>query len=466
MKKQRLEEPARTKLFWIPIYNILFYTVKEILLDVWDLASTVGNKFFRLLWVVVFPFLLVIYPATCLVLLLVIIVLLFVTLVNYIFGGVSYVVDSLYLKIHGIGLVCPACNNKYQLPTYICPRCNAQHKNLRPGKYGIAKRTCKCGAKLPTTFFNGRQHLDAICPNPACRYAFKSKILPARPICIPIIGGVSSGKTSLINAGIDGLNKYCQIPGNKMEFEYCSNEDEQRHKRNLEILKTRNTDKTHKQQFDSYKFYFSPQGAKVKNRVYVYDVAGEVYDAKKQNIVEKTQVFDFTNSLLFVLDPLSIDDFYDDCVQAKVPNLERYKRSDRSMNDVVTNMINSLGVFESLTPERCKKVFVAIVITKGDLPLIKDQIGDEYVAELARQNRTTWNRAKNIACEQFLDKYQAMNFLNIIRDKFENYQFFTTSSWSGEQNKYVAENAEDPFLWLIDMESPEIDLKTKWNSNK
>ena len=464
MKNQNVVQPAITKLFWIPIYQILFYTVKEILLDVWHLANKIGNKVFHLLWVVVFPFLIIIYPATCLVLLIVIIVLLLFTFANYIMGGIAYVSDSLYLKIHGIGLVCPSCNEKYQLPTYICPSCGAEHTNLRPGKYGIFKRKCKCGKKLPTTFFNGRQHLDATCPK--CRYSFTAKVLPARQIVIPIVGGASSGKTALINSGIEGLSNYCKKPVNKMEFSYFSKEDEQRHTRNLEMVKkTKVTAKTAAQKFDAFKIYFSPQGAKVKNRVYIYDVAGEVFDDKKQNKVEKAKFFDFTNSLLFVVDPLSLEEFYEECKSSKVPNLEKYRRSDRNINDIVTNTLNSLGTFETLTPDRCKKIFIAIVITKCDLPLLKEQIGDDYVNDLMKQSRTTWNKAKNLACEQFLEKYSSMNFLNMIRQKFENYQFFTTSSWDGTKDVYATENAEDPFLWLIDMESPEIDLKTKWNKN-
>ena len=64
-----------------------------------------------------------------------------------------WAVDRLYLVHKRIFTACHECKKKSLIPTYLCPRCGAKHTNLTPGVYGILRRTCSCGEKLPTTFF-------------------------------------------------------------------------------------------------------------------------------------------------------------------------------------------------------------------------------------------------------------------------------------------------------------------------
>lgn len=83
----------------------------------------------------------------------------------YIGFSAAWIFDQAYLARKKIFTACNECKCKSLIPTYICPKCGAHHTNLTPGAYGILNRTCKCGEKLPTTFFNGRKKLKAICPN-------------------------------------------------------------------------------------------------------------------------------------------------------------------------------------------------------------------------------------------------------------------------------------------------------------
>ena len=71
--------------------------------------------------------------------------------------------DFLYRTIKRISSRCPNCQNKFDLPVYECA-CSRKHTRLVPSSYGIFRRKCLCGRKIPTTFFNGRHKLKATCP--------------------------------------------------------------------------------------------------------------------------------------------------------------------------------------------------------------------------------------------------------------------------------------------------------------
>ena len=80
--------------------------------------------------------------------------------------GLLWLIDRIYIMINKIKNACPNpdCQASFLIPTYECPGCGEKHTNLVPSKYGILKRTCLCGTKLPTTFLNGRGQLKAYCP--------------------------------------------------------------------------------------------------------------------------------------------------------------------------------------------------------------------------------------------------------------------------------------------------------------
>ena len=106
----------------------------------------------------------------------------------YIMFALIWTADRGYILIKGIFGACPKCKGKYKMPVYVCD-CGAEHTRLTPGIYGILRRKCLCGNKLPTTFFNGRRLLASKCP--CCGSVLSSR--EAVPVCIPAIGGPSVG---------------------------------------------------------------------------------------------------------------------------------------------------------------------------------------------------------------------------------------------------------------------------------
>ena len=116
----------------------------------------------------------------------------------YIGFGLVWLIDRIYIMINKIKNACPNpdCQASFLIPVYECPECGVKHTHLVPSKYGILKRTCLCGAKIPTTFLNGRGQLKAYCPE--CDTALSGDTA-SRQYAFPVIGGPSVGKTCYIN---------------------------------------------------------------------------------------------------------------------------------------------------------------------------------------------------------------------------------------------------------------------------
>lgn len=74
---------------------------------------------------------------------------------------------------------------------------------------------------LPTAFFNGRKDLEAECPN--CEHKLADR--ESRPICIPIVGGRSVGKTAFITAFSREFIEYV-APAKGFDIEFYNDKKE------------------------------------------------------------------------------------------------------------------------------------------------------------------------------------------------------------------------------------------------
>ena len=203
-------QPAKKSYFFDKGYKDLGNTIKGAWVRNWESVknyadnlkdlgdkSAAGKWFFGILNVIAIIAVFVFGSAiTAVITVLHIVILLLFMLLVYIGFSCIWLVDRIYLLRNKIFTACHECKEKSLIPTYICPKCGAKHTNLTPGIYGILHRTCNCGEKLPVTFFNGRKELSAECPH--CGHALSDR--ESRPICIPIVGGRSVGKTAFITA--------------------------------------------------------------------------------------------------------------------------------------------------------------------------------------------------------------------------------------------------------------------------
>lgn len=382
----------------------------------------------------------------------------FVFVGTFVYLGYSVlsVADFIFRFFKQISSHCPNCQKKFGLPTYKCPKCGALHTCLRPSKYGILKRRCNCGEMLPTTFFNGRQKLKAICP--ACGSDIKDGGQHIE-ITIPVVGGPSAGKTCFINMAISRIADVANQ--NKLDFSYSPliGDEYLSNKQNMDrgCLPA----KTNDGRLKYYQFYLTPKGEKIKNLISLCDVAGETYEDNEE--IGNQIGYKFANAFLMLIDPLSIKKFRDEL--KGTADIQKYNGSERGMDEILNILINTLENMHCLNSKNMIKTDVVVVFTKCDIPTLEEKIGITAVRKYMQEHFISSKfDAQNRICEDFLNYYEEGNFINELKSKFRSIQFFTCSALGHVQNgtKFSPAGVEDPVLWLIDKVSKSIDLKDKW----
>ncbi len=369
------------------------------------------------------------------------------------------ILDMIYCHAKAIASHCPVCQSKFSMPVYICHECGEEHDRLRPGYYGILRRECDCGAKLSTTFFNGREKLKAICP--ACKgYEIKGGGLHAS-WSIPVVGGPNSGKTCYINMTVMSLEKNAQKYN--LSFEHVKTGRDEYEQNSQSLLKGYLPQKTEDRRLNYYQFYLTPKGA-TKQQVSLCDVAGELFninDVSSDNI--NTQLgFRYSNAFMLIVDPLSIPMYREEV--SKTTDLKNYKGSAQPIEEMLDTFIRTLQNIFGATDKDMRNTDVAVVFTKVDIPGLAQKIGDSAVNKIAPSlEMKVRYKIQNELCQQFLHEYEEDNFYNRLKSSFKNIQFFTCSALGHVKNgqPFVASNVEEPLLWLLGNKSSVLDKATK-----
>ena len=381
-----------------------------------------------------------------------------------IFIGIIILLDRIYCTIHLIVSHCPNCQHKFSIPVYVCPKCRTKHDRLHPGFYGILSRRCTCGKQLPTTFFNGRQKLEARCPH--CNCDIKDGGLHAS-WCIPVVGGPDSGKTCYITMTMMSLEK--TAPKYGLQFEYEKND---LHKITYEDNATRILDRKAPlktivdDRLNYYQFSLTPRGA-TRQQISLCDVAGELFDATASNTRNTMIGFRYANAFILIIDPLSISAYRNEV--SKETDLTKYNGCVQPIDEMVDTFIRTLQNMFSIKANTMLDTDVAVVFTKADIPGLDEKIGESAVLKKAPGlNQRTRYAAQNKLCEQFLRDYNEEGFLNNLKSRFKSIQFFTCSALGHIENgqPFIAKNVEEPFFWLARKRSKVIDRAIKSGGNK
>ena len=387
-------------------------------------------------------------------------------IMGLIYLGFSFLwlLDTILCRFRKIVSSCPQCQYKFALPYYQCPGCGAIHTKLNPSKYGILKRQCNCGRKLPTTFFNGRQKLTAICPK--CNNVLSGGGFLVN-ISIPVLGGPSSGKTCYVNMAIRELEQLAQ---NQLDFNYEHIEQGTDYLNdNLrEMEQGRLPQKTSEMRLMYYEFFFSPKKSKVRNEISLCDVGGEVYGVGTG--MDEQVGYNFANGFLMVIDPLSIPTFRDQLMaEAGMDEaaIAEFHPSEMPISEIMGMLIKLLENMRNLSSKQRITQKLAVVFVKGDLPLIDEKIGETAVKnQLAADVKTTRFEVQNKLCEQFLLENDQADFINTVKSRFDNVQYFTCSALGHvvDGSAFTPEGVADPILWLIDKASPTLNFKKYWSA--
>ena len=368
---------------------------------------------------------------------------------------IFYLLDSLFILLKGIVSQCPLCQQKVSMPSYLCPTCKAKHTMLRPSVYGILKRKCNCGTKLPTTFFNGRQKLQAVCPY--CDHGLKDGGRHVE-ILIPIVGGASAGKTCFITSAMMEIEKIA--PKNNLQYQYSPTATDNFLRDKTAMEHGIAPEKTGETRLNHYQFYLTPKGEKVKNLISLCDVAGEVYNDTDE--ISKQIGYKFANAFILVVDPFSIVKYKEE--QGKAFNSTQYKASLFRLDDVLSSLITVLENMHCLNSKNMINTDVVVVFNKCDYQDLNSKIGRLAVKDYLQTHQVTDYEAQNALCENFLIEYEEANFLNTLKSKFKSVQFFACSALGHVENGqgFNPVGVAEPMLWIIDKVSKSIDLKKKW----
>lgn len=374
----------------------------------------------------------------------------------YILSGFFFLLfEKTVLYWYKISVLCPKCNKKVTNPVYLCPKCNAEHVNLVPSiKYGIFKRKCSCGEKMPS-FLLGKKKLKAKCPH--CSGSIEP--LEYSPHTIAFIGGKSVGKTFLRNVMSVSLshivnerakrntrkghsffekiacffhnwyaNRYCwrvHIPDAE-KSKVNAIEDDLR--KGMRPNETQLGVSTPAIRIDLKRGYRS-----IPERLYLFDAPGEAFT--KEDYMNSYFYYESLQTLVIVIDPLSLPN-----INLQLANAKSIKHiSTESPHSCISKWLNSMqrvhtdGDLEVLQDVRC-----AIVITKVDMP------------EFNKLSNLTVNSTSE-ECRSFLEGNDA-RIISLVENHFREVNFFAVSCTGGkmEGTAFSPEGLDKLWEWILD----------------
>jgi len=379
-------------------------------------------------------------------------ILIFVMFLVYIAFSIIWGVDRIYLIRNRIFSPCTVCtkSSEYLIPTYLCPKCGREHTRLTPGVYGILKRECICGTMLPTTFFNGRRDLKAICPNPDCKAPIYGK--ESKPICIPIVGGPAVGKTVFITAFIKKFTESI-IPASNWEIEHYSPEKQKLLESIIKNYNVGSVTKTTDRSAISFNFFLKSKNGlwHPEKLFFIYDIAGEVFGGEIEDRLQKQYLY--AHGVVFIIDPFSCPDVMND-FSSKISPADMAQISHTNPNDALDIFIQKLQDIAGLSPSDLSKVPIAVVINKTDIGGLNKLFNKTALTEIIARNpkkKLTESEAQNIACKEFLRENGMGNLVQTIDMKFKTNKFFDCSALGHSigQGPMRPSHVMVPMRWLL-----------------
>jgi Double-GTPase 2 len=333
-------------------------------------------------------------------------------------------VDAALLRLRGIRMTCPHCYRRIGYPAYRCPRCGAWHRDVRPGRYGVLRRRCRCDAALlPTLLLLGSHRLTAFCPHADCGVPLADATGTASELLLPIVGGQNAGKTRLMTVIVRAMT---MMDGGRAGLEFADRTTGHRISR-LEtgVLAGDATAPTPPgERPRAYSMYLTrPEPAAGRRLVHLFDSAGERF--YESELLEQLRYLGTSRTFVFVIDPLSIDGVWDR-LEARAQDRLAPLRSRRSPEFVFQQVLDSVERM-SLDPKDAR---LAVVVTKADL------IRFAGISPPAPG-----------AVEQWLDDTGLDNLVRTVRHTFGPVRFFLTSAQLSADGE--AEGVPELVDWLL-----------------
>jgi double-GTPase-like protein len=217
-------------------------------------------------------------------------------------------VDSAILRVKNIRMICPVCSERVPYPGYMCPgpACTRRHRDVRPGRFGIFRRRCRCGRTMPTLLLFGSSRMDAFCPDHG--HPMEHRPGEAPEIVLPFFGATGAGKTRLLYSMVAQLRAWDEAGLLKAEF---ADSDTTRELRAAEgILRSGGTTSLTPVKLPRAHVIrlTSGRGTRI---LHMFDAAGERFYHSERT--QELRYLGKARTLLLVIDPLSVDSLWAAC---------------------------------------------------------------------------------------------------------------------------------------------------------
>jgi hypothetical protein len=360
-----------------------------------------------------------------------------------------YLTERAYLAWKGFFPVCPDCHSKNPLAEYFCPKCGAMHRRLIPSSYGILRRTCKCGEKLPATFFLQRGRLPAVCPD--CKHNLAG-IIEVRKIFVPVFGGPAVGKTAFLLAVLRELtDRWAPARGFTVTFPDNRVDAEARRAwQNLDQGLVPSKTAAHLPRALNVQVERPGQERRL---LYLYDPAGETFQDTEGLQLHKYQ--DYLSGLVFLIDPFSIAevrDIYGD----RLPRVESaLKPSELTTEDAFARILIGLEEHFGLEKGVRLKVPLAVVVSKIDAFGLEQRIGEPAVQARLRSLPAPADveAARNQIVREQLVRWGLSGLVHQFETRCPHIGYFACTSLGrmpdATASPFEGRGVLEPFLWIL-----------------
>ncbi|MDO8607898.1 MAG: hypothetical protein Q7R40_15285 [Phaeospirillum sp.] len=452
-------EPSIKSYFFGKGYRDLGATIRDSWALNWDTACDYGNrasqamaldlpgKLLTALWAAAAIAVVVFGTAFFLVLSMIHIVILglfFFTI--YVLFSLAWVMDRGFLLIRGFFAVCPECHARVPLPAYACDSCGALHYRLSPSKFGILNHRCKCGQRLPATFFTNRGRLISKCPE--CSHSLSREHSESRKTFIPIIGGPSAGKSAYMAWLVRELRDV-HGPAGGLSMTFLEEPVRLQVEAMIEgVDKGMMPSKTVAAVPHAINLLFSA-GKRAHRTLYLYDPAGENFQASSELIPH--QFLDYMTGIIFMIDPFSIPRVK----QIYAPQLSGHSAqvnpSQLMPEDALNSLLLAMEAHFGVGKTARLKVPLSVVLSKIDAFDLDRMVGEQALAGQAFANSEAKAAAQSCLIEKQLRDWGQGNIVQTIESRFERVRYYSCSAVGlGHQTgRYQPVRIDDPFLWLL-----------------
>lgn len=321
--------------------------------------------------------------------------------------GLLRLLDTALLRSKGIRISCPSCFKRVNYPSYDCPSatCTIRHGDVRPGRYGVLRRTCVCGTQMPTLILLGSYKLEAFCP--ACTKPLVSRAGTAAEIILPVFGATAAGKTRLMLAITTALDELAAEHGAVVSA--ADNETQREYNKLKPVLvRGEDTPRTTIALSRALSFYVAP--ASGARRLYrVFDAAGERFDTSER--LQELQYLAIARSFILVIDLLSVNAFWDSLTKNEQERLTSVRLTFRQPEFVFQQTLQNIEVMGGTT----KRGRLAVALSKADL------VRGVSVLDGVEQNSDSIKALLD-------DRLGLGNMLRVMQQSFGRVKFFFTAA--------------------------------------